>query len=386
MHGDAAPETVDGKRDRAEIQRQLLTESLALLQGSMSGGAALGHLIAGIAVTLALRELADKYILVSWLALLAGVSLACLLLGLHFRRRQASPEDNRAIYRTRAMIGIIFLRASVWGSSALILWPVDMAYRVFLVTVLAGVVAALATRLALHRRELLLCCLPIAAPLVFQLVRGGSELELILAALFAFHIGLLLLSVGRLTDAFLESLKLRLSTRNESRTDALTGLANRRRFDEALGDLWQQAIRSAQPIGLMWMDLDSFKDYNDRYGHPQGDAALRRFGDLLRRVLSRSTDVCARVGGDEFAVIMPATDLKGSKLVAAAVCKQVDRMALPHPGSERGHLTISIGVNACRPDRDTSLEDFVRQGDRALYRDKMAGKDRVNKGQGTDQV
>ncbi len=112
------------------------------------------------------------------------------------------------------------------------------------------------------------------------------------------------------------------------------------------------------PIYLL-IDVDKFKDYNDRYGHPRGDEALRQLADVLRQVASRSTDMCARIGGEEFVILMAATDQEGSLQVAAEVQSQLSKENIVYATSPTGSLTVSIGINSLVPGRDTSLETFI---------------------------
>ncbi|MGI9323013.1 MAG: GGDEF domain-containing protein, partial [Pseudomonadales bacterium] len=287
----------------------------------------------------------------------------------------SSLNDKSVNHWSLLLLGMTFLQASCWGAAALVIWPEDLGQRAFLVAVLAGIIAAGGITLALHRLSFWFYCPPVALPAMVQLALAGSRLELALAALLLVYAVLLLLGVNRLTNVFREALRLRLHMQNESRTDALTGLANRRGFDEALQGAWQQAIRSAQPVGLLLMDLDYFKEYNDRYGHPKGDEALQAFSELLRQTASRSTDFCARIGGEEFAVLMPATGLDGSKQVAGDIRQALHLARIG--ASERKGLTVSIGVNVCQPTRGSSLAEFVEQTDRALYEAKRQGRDAV---------
>ena len=163
----------------------------------------------------------------------------------------------------------------------------------------------------------------------------------------------------------------------ESRTDALTALANRRGFDESLRSIWQQSIRTQQPMGLLIIDVDLFKAYNDYYGHPQGDIALKKIGELLLKVASRSTDMCARIGGEEFAVIMPATELEGSRQVAEDFQKALTNARILHRNCDRGFLSVSIGLNVITPETSTSADLFMRETDQALYEAKESGRNKT---------
>ncbi len=162
------------------------------------------------------------------------------------------------------------------------------------------------------------------------------------------------------------------------RTDGLTSLLNRRAFDEAMDTEIARSARSAGPMSLLLIDVDRFKAYNDEYGHPAGDDALRLVAEQLRGALKRPADMAARYGGEEFAAILPDTDEDGAYLVAEAFRRSLADVKLLHRGSERGFLTASVGVATYMPDNlNRSAAEIIQVADEALYSAKAAGRDRV---------
>ncbi len=159
-------------------------------------------------------------------------------------------------------------------------------------------------------------------------------------------------------------------------TDALTGIANRRAFDECLAREWERAARDRRPIALLLMDVDRFKAFNDTYGHVQGDRALRAIARAIGENVHRPGDICARYGGEEFAVILADTDASGASEVAETILQSVRALARPHRGSPLGILTVSIGVAVAVPQPGTS-PSIVQPADAALYRAKRDGRDRA---------
>src|ERR671932_371020 len=132
--------------------------------------------------------------------------------------------------------------------------------------------------------------------------------------------------------------------------DGLTGVANRRRFDQYLNDEWQRMAREQLPLSLILCDIDFFKRYNDTYGHQAGDACLRRVADSLRFCVKRSVDLVARYGGEEFAVIMPNTTLMGASQVAEEIWAVVNALEIEHTQSAvSDHVTISSGIACINP-------------------------------------
>lgn len=161
-----------------------------------------------------------------------------------------------------------------------------------------------------------------------------------------------------------------------SMTDALTGVANRRRFDQRLADEVARSQRTAQPCAVMILDLDYFKQYNDLYGHPVGDTALQRLARLMTQSI-RQTDLPARIGGEEFAVLLPDTTEAAAILIAEKILGALRNAEIAHGGSKiSSHLTASVGVAAATggPMAGSLL---LEQADQALYAAKAAGRDRV---------
>lgn len=162
-------------------------------------------------------------------------------------------------------------------------------------------------------------------------------------------------------------------------TDGLTGIANRRHFDEELFTEWRQAAREGTSLGLLLLDLDHFKRFNDHYGHPAGDECLRRVAGTIASTIRRPGDRPARYGGEEFAVILPSTDLAGALDVAERVRAGIEAMAIPHEGNESGVVTASIGaaVIAPAPGSPIATSLLIAAVDRALYEAKRTGRNRV---------
>lgn len=160
--------------------------------------------------------------------------------------------------------------------------------------------------------------------------------------------------------------------------DGLTGLANRRRFDELLRREFALSRRQRRPLALVLIDCDYFKSYNDRYGHLAGDDCLRRVCDAAKGALRRPTDEAARYGGEEIALLLPATELGAAELVASDLRDCVAALGIVHETSPFGVATISAGVAAMAPRGcDGAPADLISAADRALYGAKIAGRNRV---------
>ncbi len=162
-----------------------------------------------------------------------------------------------------------------------------------------------------------------------------------------------------------------------SSTDALTGITNRRGFDEALAAEWRRARRNGHSLALAMLDVDHFKSYNDFYGHQSGDQCLRAVAGVIETFGRRTGDMVARYGGEEFALLAPVTSEAEALALAQGICRELERLALPHAHSPYGVVTISIGVAALTPDDNNDADLLVRTADLALYRAKQAGRNRA---------
>lgn len=160
--------------------------------------------------------------------------------------------------------------------------------------------------------------------------------------------------------------------------DALTGLGNRRFFDESMAAEVRAASRSGAHLGLVMLDIDRFKQFNDLYGHPAGDRCLQAVADVLQAVCRRPRDLVARYGGEELAVILPDTDVAGAIRVAQEILQKLRELRIAHADNlDQPFVTASAGVCAGRPDGDVSVASLIQRADRALYAAKSDGRNRV---------
>jgi diguanylate cyclase (GGDEF)-like protein/PAS domain S-box-containing protein len=167
--------------------------------------------------------------------------------------------------------------------------------------------------------------------------------------------------------------------------DALTGLANRRRFDQSLAKEWRRALRDRKPLSMLLIDADLFKSYNDTYGHPHGDSCLKQIAEAALEVVTRPGDLVARIGGEEFAIILPNTRNQGAMQVANAVCEAMRRRKVPHKVSPYGMMTISIGCATIIPRVGQQAMELIEKADKALYQAKHDGRNRVCNGSAVER-
>ena len=219
-------------------------------------------------------------------------------------------------------------------------------------------------------------------PIIFVTGRASTEDE---------EIGLSLGAVDYISKPFTPSIT-RARVRNHidlklktdkleqlSRLDGLTELPNRRLFDERLSEEWGRAKRNREELSLVMLDVDEFKNFNDNYGHSEGDACLRRVACVLSSTISRSADMVARYGGEEFVALLPATDSPGAGCLAEAFRAAVEGLSLRHEfSSSSAVVTLSLGTATYTPDESIdSPDELLRMADKALYEAKSAGRNRV---------
>lgn len=181
----------------------------------------------------------------------------------------------------------------------------------------------------------------------------------------------------------IEQQKLELEEKNQqlqalSLKDSLTGLWNRRKYDEAINTEWYRGLRYQKPVALIFIDIDYYKRYNDEYGHLKGDEALKEVAQCVQNFFSRSTDIVARYGGEEFIVILSEIEKENAIRIADNLRREIEGLKIPHADSPIGnYITVSIGVTSMIPDRDSSYEDLFTVVDKALYLAKNSGRNQI---------
>jgi diguanylate cyclase (GGDEF)-like protein len=201
--------------------------------------------------------------------------------------------------------------------------------------------------------------------------------------------GLLLGAVDYITKPFHKSVvKARISTQLKMSDyihtieklcmlDALTGLPNRRGFDSRIIVEWGRAYRDKTPLGLIMLDIDNFKVYNDTYGHPQGDVLLKTVANILSNTPNRSSDFVSRWGGEEFIILLPDTGRNGTYKVAEQIRLNIKKAIVPCVNGTETSVTVSLGAVSIIPDDNDSTENLLDRADKLLYKAKNEGKDQV---------
>jgi len=217
-------------------------------------------------------------------------------------------------------------------------------------------------------------------PLIRPYLHSAVERDLILQIYLSFHLFALFPAsivflerrwmMRQIGDANIQLTRL-------AATDGLTGIANRRAFEEGFASEWRVATRSRKPIGLLMIDLDCFKQFNDEYGHLAGDICLQRVAEALLTVARRPHDMAARYGGEEFAVLLPDTSSEVVLSLADSLRVAVYEQAIEHKGSPWERVTVSIGCVSAIPEYGRPMTELLDLADKSLYRAKHAGRNTV---------
>jgi len=165
-----------------------------------------------------------------------------------------------------------------------------------------------------------------------------------------------------------------------SSIDGLTGIPNRRKLDEFVDMEWRRGARNGYPVSFIMVDIDFFKDYNDHYGHLEGDNCLRKVASALRSCAKRPADLAARYGGEEFGIVLGETDMEGAMVVAEKMRSGIESLAIAHGHSSVSEwVTVSIGVASALPGRNTTADVIISAADNSLYLAKNEGRNRIKK-------
>ncbi|MGI9336619.1 MAG: diguanylate cyclase [Gammaproteobacteria bacterium] len=342
----------------------------------------------------------------NWLVAWAGVALvvnSAQLAHVRWRRRQKGFPINAVRAGNECAIGATAAGLSIGIGFFLFANHVALVDQATMALVTLGLCSGAAAARATYRPAFLGFALGALLPLVltyFLRALDQSSLDPFITGLMVGVFGLFTFMVrGYIGDSMSESLKLRFEKddlldqisqdkariaadrdtyRRASLTDGLTGIPNRRSFDETLSKEWNRAQRSTAPLSCLVLDIDFFKLYNDTLGHDQGDECLCKVAGVIDRELGRGGDFAARYGGEEFAGVMPDTDASGARAVAERLRAAIEGMAEPHPESPvNDFITVSIGVATTVPTRETLPLLLVKHADKALYEAKASGRNRV---------
>jgi diguanylate cyclase (GGDEF)-like protein len=315
------------------------------------------------------------------------------LLYLSFRKKNLE-GDQYTPWGERYIISI-FLTGMAWGVASLFIHTTNNpTYQLVIALWIVAMSASAAVAYSIYIKAVMMFFVPSTVTLIISLFFIGGTLQTLLAIALCFYILITVSSMLPVNKSMINAIKLNYELEMEieerkkieeqlrelSLKDALTGLSNRRQFDEVMEREWRRAKRENSPLSFILLDIDSFKLFNDSYGHQEGDACLQRVSGVIMQEAKRPGDLTARYGGEEFAVILPNTESHHAYTIAEKIRHEIVALNIPHIGSkveDCNIVTISSGVSTFIPGQNMTQSDIIKWADAALYKAKHEGRNRV---------
>ena len=346
------------------------------------------NLANGLILAAVLWNAVPTPVLLTWSGLLIAVTGARFLTLRAFRNASPRSESDHAFW-TKYFLAGACAAGVVWGLSGILLFhPSSFPHQVVLAFVLGGMVAGAVPLLSSVSHAYWCFAIPVVVPISIRMMWVGDQIHLVMGLMMVIFGLAMLATSAQVHRLFRDSEKLRRELFSSIeveqaleylvRLDSLTGIPNRRLFEEELSKEWARAKRDHAPLSLIMVDIDHFKEYNDHYGHPAGDLCLVDVAQAMHHTLSRPGDVVARIGGEEFAFLLPQTDLSGALSVAEQIRERILALNLPHEASPvASHVTLSFGVSSSELASVSSPADLIRTSDMALYEAKRCGRNQI---------
>lgn len=351
---------------RTEHLQLVVAYSIYVLLGNL---AASGTLLIG-----AWERISHPWLL-AWFATMLVFNVLRWVVGRRFPDGPLTDAELRR-WEQRFIISVIF-SGLLWGfAGGFFFMPGDSGHNFFLALLIIGMAAAAATSLSYHRTAYPAFFLPAVTPIAVFLMLEDGMAENATGWITPFYFLLMYLLSRHIYQAAHASILARIEHQHLAYYDHLTGLANRRAFEEILENEWLRGLRTPHPLSLIIADIDDFKHYNDIYGHAIGDEVLQAMSRMIEDRVRRGADLVARIGGEEFAVILPETDLAGAKALAEQIHQQCHALESV-PERIARTPTLSVGVSACVPQQTDDVKNLFQRADKALYEAKKRGKDQV---------
>jgi diguanylate cyclase (GGDEF)-like protein len=313
--------------------------------------------------------------LMAWLAVLL---LFNVFRWLQARRQAAKPPEAADLPKLelRLLLGTL-ASGLLWGSAAVLFYvPNQPAHSMFLTLILVAMTAGSTALLSFHRLAYPVFCAPVVLPLAIQLGTEGGAPQAAVALVIPVYFSLLFVLSRQIYRFSHQAIITALTRERHALADHLTAIPNRRAFEEFLEKEWLRGVRTRRPLTLIVSDIDDFKSYNDRLGHAVGDTVLRAVASLFRQAARRGTDLAARIGGDEFAIIAAETDHLGASSIVVNIERA--REVLAHDKLKDWPFpTLSFGFCTVTPSDSGSAFLLFEEADAALYRAKAEGRHRT---------
>jgi diguanylate cyclase (GGDEF)-like protein len=336
--------------------------------------AILGNILASVTLVVGLWGAVRPGLLITWMSVVIVFNGVRWLAGRRFPKGVIGEEETRRW--ERRFLGTVAISGLLWGvAGGLFYIPSQPEHGLFLALLVIGMCAAGLASLSCHRIAYPVFLLPAVTPLMLHLMSDDNRAAQAVGYVIPFYFTLMYLLSRELYQTAHESILRRIESESQAMLDHLTGVANRRAFEEWLDREWHRAIRGKRTLSLVIADIDNFKLCNDTHGHAAGDRVLKAVAALMERRTRRGADLVARIGGEEFAIVLPDTDLRGAVAVAESIRVGLGKLTGRHP--EIPTVTMSFGVSSLAPDDSLTTGLLFGGADTAVYQAKRKGRDRV---------
>ncbi|EGV31926.1 diguanylate cyclase [Thiorhodococcus drewsii AZ1] len=342
----------------------------------------------GLILTTVLWNAIDGMRLAIWLTALLAVTLGRFALVLAYHNRRQRQTHHTQSWERYFILGSL-ASGLTWGFAGIILFsPNSFPHQVFLAFTLGGMIAGAVPVLSSLPPSFHAFLIPTLSPITLQMLIQGDSIHTTMGVMLIIFALAMTASSARVYRLSRETAELRLklsqaiedqlTLNSMARLDPLTGLGNRRLFDETLNDEWKRALRTGNRFSLIMADIDYFKRYNDCLGHLAGDACLTRVAKAMAAVAKRPGDKVARIGDEEFAFLLPNTPSEDALGIAEQVRQRIEALRIKHPNSPiADHVTISLGAADLIPNPGRVPSDLIEAADTALYAAKRQGRNCV---------
>jgi diguanylate cyclase (GGDEF)-like protein len=352
---------------QAEHLRLIFDHSLFVLLGNLAAG---GTLVIG-----AWGNLPAGHLL-AWFAAMLGLNLARWLASRRYPGGRLSTYQLRR-WERRFLLSTL-LSGLLWGiAGGWFFIPGNAGHNFFVTLLVISMAAAATTSHSYHRYSYPVFFLPAIAPLTVNLILEPSVAARAVGCVTPVYFALLYVMSRRIYAAAHSAITSRMNHQHLAFSDYLTDIANRRAFQEVLDKEWLRAHRTRHPLSLLVADIDDFKRINDSFGHAAGDQVLKALAQMIESRTRHGTDLVARIGGEEFGVILPETDLAGAVRLAEDIRQRAHQLAVDIGQEVTPNLTLSIGAACAIATEGSRSGQLLALADQALYEAKGRGKDQV---------
>ena len=362
-----------------KVPKELIYSSIIQQLYRSAATGIIANAILGVILVWSLWSNIPQFIALIWVVTNVVINLVRLLITYYALKLDLINEQSWKRWAITHMVAT-GMSSSLWGVAAFLFYIVGhIEFQVFYALIVVGMASAALPMIAIYFPSYVAYFLPSIVPLMGIFIAEGDKLHIRMAVLVGFYIITMLITARLYYARILESTSTRIQLDLLAHVDALTGLPNRRSYDKLLDKEWRRTKRSRQPLSLLVIDVDFFKEYNDTLGHQAGDDCLIQIARTIENVFRRSGDFVARLGGEEFIALVPVTESDAAAELAEQARQAVFNLGMPHPNPVREYVTISIGLSTTIPDEFLNASELFESADKALYAAKDEGRNRVCK-------